>query len=244
MKKKFCNRGINLPHKEMRTDFGDLLPKWHAGINRYLGLHADGDPPWAYNERANVGLLAGAAWSLSNSCALEEYTSTKRVPGKKDLDGRNAKKTGRIDLYVCVRGGPGLACEAKLARPLISSRVPGKKSVDDVIKKAKSAWRSTQALLTRSADKRYALTFVSPRFTQPNALRVAPKVLRRVVSKALDGWLEAVKERLEKLSPRPGYSWVFPSSARLARGRRSGSYPGVMVIIQRQQRARPARQKK
>lgn len=236
---KMRDRQIWLPDKEMREDFRELLTAWQTNIKRYLRLHDGDDTPWAYNERANVSLLAGAAWSRPDSCALEEYTSIKRVPGKKGSDGRSKKKTGRVDLYLRVRNGSGFACEAKQAWPLISSKASSETSVDTVIAKTRSAWRSTQALRSRTAKRRYALTFVSPRFK-------LPKTDYRAVSEALDRWLKDVTQRLKKkLSPQPGYSWVFPRGARLAKSPpSSGFYPGVMVVIQRQQRARPARRER
>lgn len=84
-----------------------MCKSWAFNIERYTRLTELGDAPYDNNERANVGLLAGAAWSCGN-IALEEFQTTKGT-------GKN-EKNGRIDLWICSENGTEDCIEAKFKR--------------------------------------------------------------------------------------------------------------------------------
>jgi hypothetical protein len=63
------------------------------------------DSLYWYNERANIGALAGAMWKCGGF-AVEEYSSSKG-------DGDTAQKNGRVDLYLYSHGKDAI-CEAKM----------------------------------------------------------------------------------------------------------------------------------
>lgn len=69
-----------------------ILHNWNTCISLYTNFFDGEDLPYWYNERANVSVLAGAAWR-SGFAALEEYQSKKLRPEGNDLNGRN-------DLYI------------------------------------------------------------------------------------------------------------------------------------------------
>ena len=75
---------------------------WELSILRYYE-RTDHDLPWWYTERANISLLAAAAW-LCGGIALEEY------PIEKGFCGDNYE--GRADLYLTI-GEEGYAIEGK-----------------------------------------------------------------------------------------------------------------------------------
>lgn len=67
-----------------------LLKEWHLLIKRYcIFMEEDEDAPYYYTERANTGVLAGAAWK-AGWIALQEFSARKR-----------AKSIGFADLWIC-----------------------------------------------------------------------------------------------------------------------------------------------
>ena len=84
---------------------------WAFNIERYTRLTYQGDSPYNNNERANIGLLAGAAWSCGN-IALEEFQSLK--------GGEGNETNGRIDLWLCSENKKDEYIEAKFKRMSIN----------------------------------------------------------------------------------------------------------------------------
>lgn len=84
---------------KLKQHWSGLLDEWAANIERYIKF-TNGDVPYWYKERANVSILAGAAWR-SGLIALQEFESEKQTPeGKSDHQEPNTWK-GRCDLYIC-----------------------------------------------------------------------------------------------------------------------------------------------
>jgi len=82
--KGFQIDGSNLSHWSV------LLKHWHLLIKHYCVLMEDDeDAPYYYTERANTGVLAGAAWR-AGWIALQEFGARKR-----------AKSIGYSDLWIC-----------------------------------------------------------------------------------------------------------------------------------------------
>ena len=76
------NRGVQMPNNQSAPkphfaqrkglgDWGKLQVTWQERVIKYCEDVLD-DSPWAYTERANVGMLAAAAWQLGG-VALEEF---------------------------------------------------------------------------------------------------------------------------------------------------------------------------
>ncbi|MBT9184391.1 hypothetical protein ILP31_09890 [Pectobacterium punjabense] len=76
-----------------------LLNKWISANQRYVELLNRKDCCWWYNERTNVSVLAGAAWSLGWT-AIEEYPSDKKIKGYTGENPDSNTRKGRVDLYI------------------------------------------------------------------------------------------------------------------------------------------------
>lgn len=77
-----------------------LLEEWILSIERFCRI-TGGDVPYWYNERANVGVLAAAAWRCGR-IALEEFQYEKiDVSSNEETDETIQKKwNGRCDLWI------------------------------------------------------------------------------------------------------------------------------------------------
>lgn len=113
---------IHIPSGSKLTWFQPVLAHWFDLMDRYcqiagrnLGSSMDAHPnewngydcPWWYNERANVGMLAGAA-HLAGFTALEEFNEEKSEKAS-NLDSWK----GRVDLAVWPKKGKAFGFEAK-----------------------------------------------------------------------------------------------------------------------------------
>lgn len=78
-----------------------LLNRWQKAVDDYCKI-ADGDAPYWYNERANVSVLAGAAWGCGWA-ALEEFQYEKTEIDESERKRKVKKNTwnGRCDLFLC-----------------------------------------------------------------------------------------------------------------------------------------------
>ncbi|MCL6350842.1 hypothetical protein [Pectobacterium polaris] len=76
-----------------------LLNAWIRANQHYVELLERKDCCWWYNERTNVSVLAGAAWSLGWA-AIEEYPSGKKIKGDTTKNPDSNTKKGRVDLYI------------------------------------------------------------------------------------------------------------------------------------------------
>lgn len=124
------NRGVK--------HWGPLMEEWLLSIERYCRIMNGKDAPYLYNERANISLLAGAAWR-SGRIALEEFQHDKGYANKK-------KTYGRADLWISSDEQDELV-EAKCKWiSLRSYSVPN--TANPVIKKA-----TDDAIRTRANDK-------------------------------------------------------------------------------------------
>jgi len=84
-----------------------MCETWAFNIERYTRFTECEDSPYDNNERANVGLLAGAAWSCGN-IALEEFQSSKGREGN--------VVNGRVDLWLMSENKKEEWVEAKFKR--------------------------------------------------------------------------------------------------------------------------------
>jgi hypothetical protein len=96
------NRGYSIRGKSRGKlrHWSGMIEEWLLNIERY-GRVTDGDVPYWYNERANVSVLAGAAWRCG-WVALEEFQTEKQEPVPEEGDVIDAKRwKGRCDLFIC-----------------------------------------------------------------------------------------------------------------------------------------------
>jgi len=105
-----------------------VLQAWIDSVQQYVKLFEGYDLPYWYNERANVSVLAGAAWK-AGFVALEEYQTKKTsqsnkepmaVESPKDKKGQQNYFQGRNDLYIGNQSHEWVI-EAKVAYPDLSN---------------------------------------------------------------------------------------------------------------------------
>ncbi|WP_323641055.1 hypothetical protein [Pectobacterium polonicum] len=129
-----------------------LLTGWIQANQRYVDLLGKKDCCWWYNERTNVSVLAGAAWSLGWA-AIEEYPSNKRMRGCLQEDTDTSK--GRVDIYITNKNDD-IAIEAKHAwynlDNIHESNVITNFKMDEA--------RSDANRLVGQADRHFSATFI------------------------------------------------------------------------------------
>lgn len=81
------DQGYQLNGKKLEH-WSVLLKKWISLITNYCLVMKGDDAPYYYSERANIGVLAGAAWK-TGWLALEEFSIKKR-----------GQKRGSSDLWI------------------------------------------------------------------------------------------------------------------------------------------------
>jgi len=197
-----------------------VLKNWVRTVEEYTSAFEQ-DACWSYTERANVGVLAGAAWRTKGWLALEEYSTTKRC-----IQGQ--PRNGRCDLYLLDRneGGMSFAVEAKQARQNMGKRVS--QNLNRLDAQFADAWRDAGQIHRGEGDKRVAACFVMPRLPLEEA---------DTLDEALDFWLNDVREQVEY----DALAWVFPEEARRFQGRKARVSPGVVLVMQERQRATRAK---
>lgn len=89
-----------IKNKKNLGHWDSLLEEWILSIERFSRI-TNGDVPYWYNERANVGVLAAAAWRCGR-IALEEFQHEKiDVSSNEETDETNQEKwMGRCDLWI------------------------------------------------------------------------------------------------------------------------------------------------
>lgn len=123
-----------------------VLDEWIKCTLEYIEVWEGDDLPYWYNERANVSILAGAAWR-SEMTAIEEYQSEKETSTKNKFNGRN-------DIYIADKKH-GFAIEAKFVSPEIK-----KEKLSCVGKAIEKAIDDTKNL--RDQEIKVAAVFVAP----------------------------------------------------------------------------------
>ena len=85
-------RGFKIVGRKGLGHWSALLEEWLLSIERYARIMEGYDSAYSYNERANVGILSGAAWRCGR-IALEEFQVKKGYRNRQ-------KKYGRCDLWI------------------------------------------------------------------------------------------------------------------------------------------------
>ena len=124
--------------KKRLRHWSSICEEWLLVNERYSRLTESGDEAFTCKERANIGLLAGAAWRCGR-VALEEFQSTKLKNG--------VVKNGRVDLWLCNDGGKEEFIEAKFKWLSLNSK--------DIIKVCAETLGNAcdDAIATRCADE-------------------------------------------------------------------------------------------
>jgi hypothetical protein len=142
-----------------RLVLGSTLRTWLRLSRKYCD-RVENDVPYWYNERANVSILAAAAWR-KGGVAVEEFT-VRRGPVVKGKKGKSKSKNHRCDLWfqlLCTR----YYAEAKILWPnsLDDQRAFGRQ----LRRKLGEACRQVRSLAAEEvedADGLLAICFVVP----------------------------------------------------------------------------------
>jgi hypothetical protein len=202
-----------------------LLVSWTLAVLRYCKLQGHEDNPWWFNERASLSTLAGAAWSLPNWTALEEYATQKRgiVPLKKIDDG--ALRNGRCDLFVRNKKHH-FAVEAKQVWQSIGSQTKGLINVHRGIKRA---WKDAGDLQLQEAAHRLSATFVIP-YLPPRDLKT------KHPHNFVNEWLASEPFSVSGRVP-AAVAYVFPQRWEHYIGETNKrAFPGVVLVIERRKK--------
>lgn len=187
-----------------------VVQEWITCIEKYARWHDEDNLPYWYNERANVSVLAGAAWR-AGWVALEEYQSEKR---RKGVDSENS--TGRNDLYLSTEE-KGYCIEAKVCYLDIDHR----EEIESLITgKLQSAQVDAGKLVGLDEEiETLGLVFAMPWCRCPN--------------KATEAQINAFIDGVMRL-PSPVKAWCFPDNAQKIKGETDDVkyyYPGVALIM-------------
>lgn len=199
------------PHWEV------LLVEWMATMQKYH-LVANDLPYW-YNERANVGILAAAAWRCGY-VALEEYADNKRNKKSETDNDEERDRLGRVDLWI---GRPddasGELIEAKLRWLNIGTASTSKSELQAGLNIAIDDARRSKT----GKGATLGLTFFVPGFAADNNNPPADMEQR----------LQALLGDVENMEA-SAKAWYFPEKFRQRRFQNNGQfYPGVILLAKR-----------
>lgn len=213
----------------------DLLNAWVKAITRYTSVN-EYDNPWWYNERASLSVLAGAAWTLKNWLALEEFSTRKRYRTLGPGIDSGSLRHGRCDLYV-QSPNTSFAIEAKQTVQSIGTRSDGSTYVARAMCKA---WEDSGDLSKREADRRFAVTFIVPYIPISEVQlddNVADKVCPIKVERAIKGWLANMPSFLGAPAKLTDFAFIFPRLGNQHYSLDGKYYPGTVIVLEERYRA-------
>lgn len=215
-----------------------LLTAWIKAVDRYTKAFQDN--PWWYNERASLSVLAGAAWTLKDWFALEEFSTVKHLreldPGLDEGHLRN----GRCDLFIR-NPDESFAIEAKQAVQPIGRRPDGYSHMNKALK---GAWDDSGALGKWEAERRFAVTFVVPtiplsevRMGSGKRIQVCPDK----VGETLHRWLTDEPYFPGWSGKATQFAYLFPKVGNPDYVYGNRYFPGIVVIFDERFRANQLR---
>jgi hypothetical protein len=198
------HRGFWVKNRKGMGHWDALLEEWLVAVERYCRIFDGSDAPFIYTERANVGLLAGAAWR-SGRIALEEFQYEKGFKYK-------SKWNGRADLYMASEDQQELV-EAKFRWLSLSANKMeeiASNTLDDAVVDARICNGGREdircigvAFLPMYSKKKYA------------------DILEARIGEAVN--------RIGTLNVH-AMAWCFPKEVRTLEGLHSNLLPGVIMI--------------
>jgi hypothetical protein len=198
-------RGFRIKGRKGLTHWEPLLEEWLLSIERYCRVWRGDDAPYGYTERANIGVLAGAAWRCGR-VALEESQYEKGLRNQPKWDGR-------ADLFIASDETEELI-EAKFRWVSLSSATTLAR-----VAKATMKLALRDARVTRGVDS--DLTSIGVTFL--------PTWLPKKRGDVLDMKLEcAIRELCE--GDFHAVAWTFPKERRLVVSDAGNFTPGVFLI--------------
>ncbi|MBA5600984.1 hypothetical protein LES60_21610 [Pectobacterium brasiliense] len=191
-----------------------LLNGWIQANQRYVDLLGKKDCCWWYNERTNVSVLAGAAWSLGWA-AIEEYPSDKLMKGYFQ-EGTDTSR-GRVDLYI-TSNHDDIAVEAKHAWYNLDNIVVGDKTIRCKMNKASDDAKC----LKEQANRHFSATFVVF-YTERNSQElIAEENIEKLINNAISN------SKRENIS----YAYIIDPQF-MFQNMKEYYYPSVALILEK-----------
>ena len=218
--------------KAPRGPIKSLLEQWTSVVERYAAIHGYDDNCWWYNERATLSSLAGAAWSMENWVALEEFSTGKRHKIKADGVESGDLRPGRCDLYISNRK-VSFGFEAKQTWQRVG---PRSNPTRNVWKGMQAAWMDS-GYLANDHDHRFAATFIVPSLPLGDVLDEYGEVSPEQVMALLNTWL-AEQQGFVRPGGKPSYyAYTFPNLGHKGFISHPRYYPGVVLVLEERLRA-------
>lgn len=206
MNEPTTHRGYLIKNRKGLKHWEPLLEEWLLCIERYCRVAAGEDAPFIYTERANIGVLAGAAWRCGRM-ALEEFQYQKGY--------RNREKwNGRADLYLASESTEEMI-EAKFGWLSLSTPT-----------RAHARIASVLALAAKDAKR----TKGGHTGTSCIAVAFLPAWLPSKRSEALEAKIKATIECLPE-SGCHAVAWCFPKEYRRVESSANNYTPGVVMAV-------------
>jgi hypothetical protein len=211
---KGCHIQTGFPHK---GEFERIIKKWMTLLDRYNKTLDD--TIYLHIERAQIGLLSTSAWMTGN-ISLEEYATYKKH--KKRV--RKVYKSGRTDLYICLKSGEEFEFEAKI----LFDRAPKyEQKVQKIISKLRCAKDGCRHIDEHGS--KVGLLFYIPWSAGSNK------------SKPIIDSAELIKYIYSKrnIIDYDVFAWNFPKESRDSWAGDNKSwfcYPGIMMFMRRLKR--------
>lgn len=192
-----------------------VLKNWVKIVQEYSKVFKNSDACWWYTERANVGILAAAAWRVKGWIALEEFSTLKRGV-------ETVSKNGRCDLYVAKKDHDNsFAFEAKPAWQTMRSD-----GISKITAQLEEAWKDAGKLKKIEGKTRVAACFA------------IPNVPSRLTGNNFDSQiLEWLTDALNTVKW-DAVAWVFPKESRQLKSEAGTRiFPGVLLVLQERHRS-------
>lgn len=212
-----------------------LLSGWIKAVERYTSAN-ERDNPWWYNERASLSVLAGAAWTLKDWHALEEFSTQKRFRTLEPGVDAGSLRHGRCDLYI-KSPQTSYAIEAKQALQSIGARSDGYTYMARAMRKA---WEDTGDLGSWEADRRFAVTFIVPTIPMSEVIVLESgkqKVCALKVEQSIKAWLTDDPSFSGPSMKNNDFAFVFPRLGNPHYSIDDKYYPGIVVVFEERHRA-------
>ena len=227
-------KGVKIHREDPELEI--LLSAWIKAVERYTNAN-DRDNPWWYNERASLSVLAGAAWTLKNWHALEEFSTQKRLRTLDSGVDSGSLRHGRCDLYV-QSPETSYAIEAKQANQSIGARSDGYSYVGRAFKKA---WEDSGDLASWEADRRFAVTFIVPTIPMSEVMTQGAgktdSVSASKVETLLRQWLTDNPNFTGPSMKYTDFAYVFPQMGNPHYLMNDKYFPGIVVVFEERYRA-------
>lgn len=199
-------RGYSVKNRKGLKHWEALLEEWLLCIERYCRVAAGEDAPFIYTERANIGVLAGAAWRCGRM-ALEEFQYQKGYKNKE-------KWNGRADLYLASEDTEEMI-EAKFGWLSLSSAARVKSRVQRVLSLAVKDAKKTKGGHTGTSC--VAVAFLPAWLPTKHPEKLEPKIAAAIAA------LPATNCH--------AVAWCFPKEYRLVESSNGNYTPGVIMAV-------------